>query len=142
MRRLELILGIVMIAVAGFFYYLTVQLPEKAMIYPLFVISLLLVLSLIQLLIAYFKKSAEESTAFKDIKWKQLIFVLLTSGVYVVLINIAGYITSTFIYVLTILLGLNTGRKISIAVSVGFVIALYLLFKMGLNVPLPKGILI
>lgn len=142
MRRLELVLGIVMIGVAGFFYYLTFQLPEKAMIYPLFVITLLLVLSLIQLITAYFRKSAEESTAFKDIKWKQLIFVLITSGVYVVLINIVGYITSTFMYVLTILLGLNTGKRLSIAVSVGFVIALYLLFRMALNVPLPKGFLI
>lgn len=142
MRRLELILSITMILLASFFYYLTFQLPEKAMIYPLFVITLLMMLSLIQLFIAYFKKTDQVSTAFKGIKWKQLLFVLTTSGLYVILINILGYITSTFIYVLVILLGLKTSKKLSVGVSVGFVVVLYLLFKLALNVPLPKGFII
>ncbi len=142
MRRLELILSISMILFASFFYYLTFQLPERAMIYPLFVITLLMLLSMIQLFIAYFKKTDQESTAFKDIKWKQLLFVLITSGIYVVLINIIGYLTSTFIYVLVILLGLKTSKRLSIGVSVGFVLVLYLLFNLALNVPLPKGFII
>ena len=78
----------------------------------------------------------------KSGKWKQLGFVLITSGIYVVLINILGYISSTFIYVLVVLIGLKTSRKLSVLVSIGFVVVMYFLFKEALNVPLPKGFLI
>lgn len=142
MRRLDLILSLVLLAVVGVFYYLTFQLQHNAMIYPLFVITLLFILTLIQLFTAYFRKTDEESKAFKDIKWKQLGFVLITSGIYVVLINILGYISSTFIYVLVVLIGLKTSRKLSVLVSIGFVVVMYFLFKEALNVPLPKGFLI
>jgi len=142
MRRLDLILSLVLLGVVGVFYFLTFQLPENAMIYPLFVISLLLILTLIQLFGAYFRKTDEEANMFKNIKWKQFFFVLVTCGIYVVLINILGYITSTFIYVLATLYGLKTGKKLSILVSVGFVIIMYFLFNEALNVPLPKGFLI
>lgn len=142
MRRLDLILSVVLLGVVGLFYYLTFQLPQNAMIYPIFVISLLLFLTLIQLFTAYFRKTDEESSAFKNIKWKQLFFVLVTSAVYVVLINLLGYLTSTFLYVLVTLLGLKTGKKTSLIVSIGFILVMFFLFSEALNVPLPKGLLI
>lgn len=49
MKKSELAIVFFMLAFCGFFYHETLLLPEKAQHYPLFVISLLAVLSVLQL---------------------------------------------------------------------------------------------
>lgn len=142
MKKLDLILGLILIAICGVFYFMISKLPSSATLYPIFVTTLLLVLTLIHIFITSFKKEDEECTAFKDLELKQLLFVLGTSGLYIVLINIAGYITSTFIYVLTVLFGLKVSKKSSILISIGFSAFIYVLFKTLLRVPLPRGFII
>lgn len=142
MRKVDLLLGFILLAICGVFYFMISRLPEKAILYPIFVTSLLLFLTIIHLLITYFKKSDEESTAFKDLEIKQLFFVLGLSGLYVAMINIVGYITSTLLYVLATLFGLKVKKSVSVAISIGFAIFIYVLFKILLRVPLPKGFLI
>ncbi|MDO4800127.1 MAG: tripartite tricarboxylate transporter TctB family protein [Bacillota bacterium] len=142
MRKQDLILSILLICFCGLFYYLTLQLPQAAMIYPLLVISILLVLTLIQLFVTYFNKKSEKSKAFEKLEWKQMGIVLLNSFIYIMLINVIGYVVSTLIYVLITLLFLKVSKKLSVMVSVGFVAALYVLFQILLKVPLPKGFLI
>lgn len=143
MKKLDLILGGVLVAISLAFYLMISKLPTNATLYPIFVTSLLLGLTLIHIFLTYRKKEDEgESEVFKNLELKQLLFVVGTSGLYVVMINIIGYITSTFIYVLGVLFGLKVSRKTSILVSIGFSAFIYILFKILLRVPLPKGFII
>lgn len=142
MRKMDLILGVIMIAISGTFYFMISKLPKNATLYPIFVTTLLLFLTLIHLFLTYRKKDDNESNVFKDLELKQLLFVLGTSGLYVFMINIAGYITSTFIYVLGVLFGLKVNKKVSLLVSIGFSAFIYILFKILLRVPLPRGFII
>lgn len=142
MRKQDLYLGYGLVAIAGLFYYMISRLPERATIYPLFVTTLLLALTLIHLFITYRSKSTEESTVFKDINYKQLLVVLGVSGIYVGLINILGYVVSTVLYMLVSLMFLKTNRFKSILLSFGTAAFIFILFKIILRVPLPQGFLI
>lgn len=142
MKKEDLLLGYILLAICGAFYFMISRLPSKATLYPIFVTSVLLFLTLIHLVITYSKKEDEESSAFKGLEIKQLLFVLGTSGLYVVAINLAGYITSTILYILVTLFGLNVNKKSSTLISVGFAACIYVLFKILLKVPLPTGFII
>lgn len=142
MRKINLILSVIMLIVSGFFYTMITQLPKEASLYPIFVTTILAVLSTILLIKTYFQKEDEESTAFKNIEIKQLLFILTINGVYIFLINIIGYIVSTILYVLAALIGLKVDKKKSVLISFGVCFFVYILFKVLLKVPLPKGIII
>ncbi|HEY4543412.1 MAG TPA: tripartite tricarboxylate transporter TctB family protein [Tissierellaceae bacterium] len=143
MRKLDLILSAILIAFSGIVYLMISQLPKEASLYPIFVTTLLLVLSVIQLFKTYRNKEEEnEKSPFDGIEKKQMLFVLIASGIYVALINILGYIGSTALYVAAILIGLKTDKKKSVIISIGFCIFIYVLFKILLQVPLPKGLII
>lgn len=142
MKKVDLILGYILVAISGFFFFMISKLPEKAILYPIFVTSILLFLSIIHLIITYSKKSDEEATGFKNLEIKQLLFITVLSGLYVALIKVTGYVTSTLLYVLISLLGLKVNKKSAIIISIGFVILIYILFKIVLRVPLPKGFII
>ena len=142
MRKLNFIMDFFLIGLSAVFFFMTSQLPEKATVYPTFVISLLLLLTLIHLAITFFNKDDSEETTFKNIEVKQLLTVLVVSGLYVVLINILGYITSTIAYIAALLIMLKIKAVNSILISVGFSVIIYILFKMILKVPLPTGFII
>lgn len=142
MRRLNIILSIVLLLISGSFYFMIFQLPNEANLYPIFVVTVLLILSLILFFKTYFNKEDEESSAFKNIELKQIIFVLITSGLYIAFINLIGYVVSTVLYVLVALIGLKVDKKNSIFISLGFCLFVYVLFKVLLKVPLPKGFII
>lgn len=142
MRKLDLILGFILVAICGVFYFMISRLPSKATLYPLFVTTILLILTLIHIAITYFKKADSEANVFKDLELKQLLFVLGASGLYVGLINIIGYVISTIIYIVAVLFGLNVKKSNSVFISVGFSIIVYVVFKILLKVPLPRGFII
>lgn len=142
MKKLDLLLGLILVAICGVFYFMISRLPSKATLYPIFVTTLLLFLTIIHLIITYNKKDNAESTVFKDIELKQLLFVLGSSGLYVAMINIIGYITSTIIYILVVLLGLKVRKETSVVISIVFAGLIYILFKVLLRVPLPRGFII
>lgn len=142
MRKLDLILGYILLAICFAFYFMISKLPDKATLYPLFVTSILLFLTLIHLIVTYRNKSREESNAFKGLYLKQLFFVLGISGLYIAMINILGYVVSTVLYILISLIVLKTEKVKSIMLSAGTAAFIFILFKILLRVPLPKGFLI
>lgn len=142
MRKNDFILGFILITICGVFYFMISQLPEEGIIYPIFVTTILLGLTILHLLITYFKTEDVESEEFKNIEKKQLLFVVGASGIYLFLINILGYLVSTVIFIATTLFGLKVDKKTSAFVSFGFAAFVYILFKTLLNVPLPKGLII
>lgn len=142
MRKVNLILSATLIVASGLIYYMISQLPREAVLYPIFVTTLFLILSMVLLYKSYFDKEKEEESSFKNLEFKQLLFVLISSGLYIVLINIMGYIFATFVYVLITLFGLKIKKINSLIISIGFCLFVYVVFKVFLNVPLPKGIII
>lgn len=142
MKKLDLTLGYILLAICGFFLIMTIQLPPDARIYPMFIIFLLAGLTILHLFLTYRKNSQEESKVFDNIVYPQLIFVTVASAIYVAIMGIVGYIVSTVIYVAAILIGLKENRVASIIISVVFTLIVYGLFRKILNVPLPKGFLI
>lgn len=106
--------------------------------YPKLVSVLLIVLSVV-LLISLFKRKEKlikleySFTAF---------FLILLCIAYLVLMNVIGYATTTFIYVLTNILILHDKKTINLVdvVSAFLVSAsLYSIFHIFLKVPLPSG---
>jgi len=118
------------------------KLPQEASMYPILVTTILAVLTLIQGIQSYIKKDDDRKSPFKNIEWKQLLFIVITCAVYIVLINLTGYFVASALYVLAVLLGLKISRKQSILVSLGFCIFIFTVFKIMLKVPLPKGFII
>lgn len=142
MKKNDLLLGFILVAICGVFYFMISRLPSKATIYPIFVTTLLLLLTLIHIAITYLKKDHVEKNIFKGLELKQLFFVIGTSGLYVAMISLVGYITSTIIYIISVLFGLKVNKKLSVIIGTGFSIVIYVLFKVILKVPLPKGFII
>lgn len=141
MKTYDSILSIFLLIFCGMYYVAINKLPEEARQYPLFIFVLLLAFTVI-LLITTFIKKEEKINIFQGMQFKQFGFVLITAIVYVAMINILGFFTSTLIYLLITLLGLKVIPKYAVITSVGFCIVVYLVFVFFLRVPVPRGFII
>lgn len=142
MKKVDLSLSAILLVVCGIFYFMISKLPKEASMYPIFVTTILAVLTLIQGVQSYVKKDDEGKNPFNNIEWKQLLFVVVACAIYIALINLIGYFVASAVYVLTVLVGLKVNRKQSVIVSLGFCIFIFVVFKVMLKVPLPKGFII
>lgn len=137
------ILGIGLLAIAGAFLIMTLQLNKEARLYPLLNIFLLTFLTIIHLIRTNSKNHKDEdTTSLKIEKVKQFFVVLLGCFLYILLATVIGYTVTTFLYILSMLLFLTRKKKQSILIAIGFTLFIYVLFNIGLKVPLPKGFLI
>lgn len=142
-KKKNLVLGLLLILICLIFYLMIFQLRSDVRLYPLFTTTILLAFSIGLLVQNHFSKVEEEEEEDKEeVDIKQLLFVIVTSGVYVALMNIVGYVVSTLVYLLVMLFGLKLEKKKAILIGVGFTIFIYVLFKVALKVPLPKGFII
>lgn len=142
MKKKNTILSLILILVCFIFYLMIFQLSAKSRLYPLFTTTTLLIFSVALLIQTHFSKVEEEVEDSEEVDVKQLIFVILSSGIYVALITVIGYVVSTLLYLLVVLFGLGLEKKRASIVGVGFTIAIYVLFKVALKVPLPTGLII
>lgn len=145
MKKYDKILTIALLLLEVFYFVLIKQLPEKAARYPYFVLGLLFFLTMILAINAFFikaKTEEEDSEKFKDVKIGQFLFIIFASVAYIIFIEIIGFFTTTFIYLLVVMLGLKNSIKWSIITSILFPIFIYFVFVTFLRVPVPKGILI
>lgn len=141
MRNKDFNLGVGLLAVCAIFFYMITKLPKQASVYPMFVTTILAVLSLIFTVKAYINRAKEEKGLLDGVFVKQLLAVSGACLVYVGLIKTLGYFTSTLLYFIVVLLGFKLNKKIVIGVSIGFCLFIFVLFKVMLKVPLPKGFL-
>lgn len=144
MVKYDRFLTIFLIIVETFYFILIKGLPEKAAKYPLFVLGLMFLLTLMLGIKSFFKEISvnDKKDLFKDVELKQFLLVLLVSLVYIFLIDIIGFFVSTFIYLNILMFGLKANLKIGLITSVGFCVLIYLVFVVFLRVPVPSGILI
>ena len=74
--------------------------------------------------------------------WGITVVVAGLSGAFVLVLNVLGGPLAMVVYLLATLSLLNRGRMLqNIAVSIGFPLALFLLFDVWLNASMPAGVL-
>lgn len=144
MKKYDKILTLGLFILEALYFLLIKQLPEKAARYPYFVLGLLFALTLLLAFNSFLGKSKEddEDNKFKDMKKGQFFFIIIVSAIYIFLIDIVGFFTTTFVYLLVVMLGLKNSVKWTIVTSIIFPIFIYLVFVTFLKVPVPKGFLI
>ncbi len=147
MKKSDIYLIGIMYAILGAFLYMTLQLKVEARIYPMFVMGILFILVtmyVIKCAIAYSKTKEitnDFGKIFEGFDPKQFFVILGLSVVFIVLINILGFYSSTILYLISVLLFLKV-PKVHIGITtVAFTILMYGVFTMFLRVPLPTGIL-
>jgi putative tricarboxylic transport membrane protein len=74
--------------------------------------------------------------------WRTTVLVAALSGAFILLLEILGGPLAMVVYMLATLFVLNSGRSIqNVAISVGFPLALFLLFDRWLNASMPPDAL-
>ena len=110
--------------------------------FPRLVCILLFVVALI-LLIFSIKNKNYSKNKYKNLNLKYSIITIIFFIIYTFLIEKLGYLTSTIIFMTSIIFLLkNKSFLINIIFSVVFSSIIYLLFSKGFNVSLPDGIFI
>lgn len=144
MNKHDNILGIVLLIFTFIYIYLAQQLPQNIRLYPMVIAIIMIALTLIMLIQNFITKSAnnDDESIFEGFQAKQFFFILALSLAYIFVIKILGFYVSTFIYLITCLMGLRVKALHAVLTSVGFCIVIYGVFTMFLRVPLPKGFII
>ena len=165
MKTSNIIIGVFLLALSGFYYLSTRDFPPPTVtenlgagFFPKLLSMLLAFLAIMLILGSLFSRSTssqeeqkaaisggerleEDSFTGEGISYKFLLGTILVSTLYVILLPIIGYliITPIFIIAMIRLLGKKTWFR-NIAVSILLTAALYLLFATMLGVALPLGI--
>lgn len=142
MGKYDKILTVGLLVLDAIYFALIKQLPPKAAKYPMFICILLAVLVIILGIQTFMKKETTQKKLFEGFKMSQFLFVILVSAVYIGLIDLIGFFTTTFVYLILTMVGLKAKPIYSVLTSVGFCVLMYLVFVTFLRVPVPSGILI
>lgn len=152
MTRSEICVIVSVYAICLFFFYMTLQLPSPAQIYPLCLIVGLAILNSLYLgkcLIKFSKASTGNGSRisndlpeiFSGFKFAQFFFVLGACLLYPLLLYLIGFYPASLIYLIAVMLGLKV-KPLSMIISVVFLGCLvYGVFTLFLKVPLPIGVI-
>lgn len=126
--------------------------PEASAVFPSLIGTLMIVLGVVELfrsLVFGLNKAEESELAIKKAERKDksrpifpAIFLVTSTLSYVVIISIIGFFSSTIMYILLLLIGMQV-RRLSYLIFIPLVTVglIYFLFSVQLQVPLPSGIL-
>ncbi|HHY42619.1 MAG TPA: tripartite tricarboxylate transporter TctB family protein [Thermoanaerobacterales bacterium] len=107
--------------------------------FPRLVSCAMIVLSLMYLVKIFRGKTQKLSIKFS----KTSILMMIGAVVYLLLLNIVGYIIATFGYLLFSIYSLSKAKSLKdFFAATLIVVCLYSIFHLGLKVPLPRGLLI
>ncbi|ONI42301.1 hypothetical protein AN640_01300 [Candidatus Epulonipiscium fishelsonii] len=142
----DIVTSVILFIIWIVFYFQTMSIPQEAKSYPLGVLYLTLFLLIIYFVnsIAQFKKHHKTYDKEKIVKIPKIVILMgILTVIYIVLINIAGYVVSTILFILAALKLCNeTSIKMYIGVTIGLTASIYLIFTYILSVMLPSGFLI
>jgi|SRR5690625_4005908 len=144
--------GIVLLLITVVFYWQTFDLPDRAALFPEFILYILMFFS-VAIIINGIRKTKrekngeevertddEERITFSKIKMPLLILGILI--VYLVVLDIVGFFVTTSLLIASILYILKVRKPLTyILTIVGVELFIYVLFVYFLNVNLPQGIL-
>lgn len=107
--------------------------------FPRIISYLMIVLSIAYLIKLYNLKTKKISIKFS----KMSVFMIIGAIVYLLLINITGYVLTTFMYLLFCIFVLGQKKSITDIIATTLIVTcLYSIFHLVLKVPLPNGLLI
>jgi len=147
----DLMTSALLFIVSIYFWINSYDLPIESAKFPRMVAILLTVLVAIYTLQVLKKgfedrkkpENNENQKKDSDFSTKNLMFSLGASIVYVFSVNIIGFLLSTPIYLVSLMLLLGVENKKHIAIATIVSVALiYIGFKVLLNVPVPQGIIL
>ncbi len=147
----ELFLGILCVLFAAFYLYQTTKIKPliktvfDAKVMPRFLGTALLVIGILQIVrgLKVLRTYAPASGEEKDMK--NFLLMLLVIFAYIVALRPVGFIISTVVCLFLQMMLLAPKEKVSILkfgiLSVVFTVAIYYIFRYGLQLVLPMGIL-
>jgi len=142
--KLENIISCLFIYIISiFFFFSSSNFSYDSAVFPKVIASILAVLNTILLFQTFIKREkVKQKEGKKNFLPKKTIFTLIFTMVYVLLINIGGFILLTPIYIFIISSELGYRNKtISIIIALATTFTIYLVFKVVLGVPVPSGFL-
>lgn len=145
MKKSELCVVAFMLVFSAYFAYETLQLPDKAQHYPLFVIGLLIFLTILKLIAMYLasgkdKKIVNDSDmVWLDFQKKQFFTVFIASILFFAIMHFIGFYLASLVYLIYCLRYFRISLKHSAITIIAMLVVVYAVFSGFLNVPLPAG---
>ena len=116
----------------------TIGIGPKA--FPLLVASVLALLSLVLLLKSFSSVQPNGEKKTSESRTKNLVFVTFALFVYIFVLRFTGYVLSTFLFLVTVMMVWNRGKRfLNFAIPAVFSIGAYFLIS-ALKMSLPKGL--
>ncbi len=141
-KKGSLLLCGIFLIICSIYGYLLKSLSPEDMLYPKFVLYLLISLTIILILQVFLTKGDEfKVSIFDGFRGVQFATVVFTGLFYIIFIDIIGYFVSTLLFMFILLSLLKNSKKVSVLVTLGFCGFIFLVFKVFLGVPVPSGVI-
>lgn len=135
---IDMFFSLFLLIISGFIYIQAKSFPEISQKFPNLVVVCLVVFALL-LMISSIKRKGEKIEK-DDSDYKSVVKIIIGMVVYTIILRVVGYALSTVglvgytIYVM----GYKKKKNITI-IAFCSIIVIYMIFKLVLHVPLPKG---
>lgn len=147
MKKSDIPVVCIIYAIAIAFLIMTLNLPEAAQVYPMVLISALILVNtlyLIRTFLHYRQNHHIENDypiVFSGFLPLQFFGVFISIGLYLVLMYFCGYYLATVLYLIGSLLFLKVPMKYNLMTVVVMIVMVAVVFSYFLKVPLPAGLL-
>ena len=123
--------------IGSVFYYKSFSYPDESTIYVRFILIILIILSVL----LFFLSKKTEKRSLKELFSRKITLALILTIVYIVLIPIIGYFTSTFLFLVGFMWLYNhKGIPKYLIIATVSSIGIYILFQKLLTVWFPTGL--
>lgn len=94
MKNIDRVVSIIFILIGIFFFLDTMKLPENSQSYPRFMIGIMVFLAILLFVKSFIAKGKGDTwkDLFGYIDWKRFLSVFILSLIYMILINILGFL--------------------------------------------------
>lgn len=148
MRMVNIISGIITLAVSFIFWNDAAGIRPPAHIYPKTIIAIAAFLGVALLVQGiFFPKNVAQTKPFAGLKYKRVLLTIIATIIYYFSLTFIGFYVSSFFYIIVLTWLLGT-REVGVKVfaklgtfSIIVMVLIYLAFKVFLSVPTPTGIL-
>lgn len=141
------IIALILFLSASYLYITSLSIKYlPSIIFPRIILMFIAFLSL--LLFFDIGKITTDKDSFKEdifvnVNYSKLIITIVSTIIYVRMIEIIGFYSSTFMYLVWLLFYINKKKiKMNIMIPIGVVTLFYVIFKIWLKIPTPIGVFI